>query len=140
LISFYGDNMQWMVPRYLEHMMTAFSTNQDRMRQTMQETFGGMFPFGNLDEMGKQNMALFESAVKAFSPFTAETGAQGTAETGAQGTAETGAQGTADDQNSKPAASEADTLEKLKEQVDLLQKQLESLSTQQRSAQEGERD
>ncbi len=140
LISFYGDSMQWMVPRYLEHMMTAFSTNQDRMRQTMQETFGGMFPFGNLDEMGKQNMALFESAVKAFSPFTAETGAQGTAETGAQGTAETGAQGTADDQNSKPAASEADTLEKLKEQVDLLQKQLESLSTQQRSAQEGERD
>jgi len=124
LIGFYGDNMQWMVPRYLEHMMTVFSTNQDRMRQTMQETFGGMFPFGNLEEMGKQNMVLFENAVKAFSPFAAETEAQGTA----------------DSQNSKSAASEADTLEQLKEQVDLLQKQLESLSGQQRSAQEEERD
>jgi polyhydroxyalkanoate synthesis regulator protein len=50
-------------------MMGAFSQNQDRMRQSMQETFGGMFPFGNLEEMGKQNMALFESAMRMFSPF-----------------------------------------------------------------------
>src|SRR3546814_3772130 len=71
LISFYGDSMQWMVPRYLEHMMEAFSQNQDRMRQSMQETFGGMFPFGNLEEVGKQNMALFESALRMFSPFGA---------------------------------------------------------------------
>src|SRR3546814_12884273 len=63
--------MQWMVPRYLEHMMEAFSQNQDRMRQSMQETFGGMFPFGNLEEVGKQNMALFESALRMFSPFGA---------------------------------------------------------------------
>lgn len=132
LIGFYGDNMQWMVPRYLEHMMTVFSTNQDRMRQTMQETFGGMFPFGNIEEMGKQNMVLFENAVKAFSPFAAETEAQGTADTGAQGTD--------DGKNIKPAAPEADTLEQLKEQVDLLRKQLESLSTQQRAAQGGDRD
>jgi polyhydroxyalkanoate synthesis repressor PhaR len=76
LISFYGDSMQWMVPQYLEHMMGAFSQNQDRMRQSMQETFGGMFPFGNLEEMGKQNMALFESAMRMFSPFA---GAEGTA-------------------------------------------------------------
>ena len=121
-----------MVPRYLEHMMTVFSTNQDRMRQTMQETFGGMFPFGNIEEMGKQNMVLFENAVKAFSPFAAETEAQGTADTGAQGTD--------DGKNIKPAATEADTLEQLKEQVDLLRKQLESLSTQQRAAQGGDRD
>src|SRR3546814_4493531 len=60
LISFYGDSMQRMVPRYLEHMMEAFSQNQDRMRQSIQETFGGMFPFGNLEAVGKQNMALFE--------------------------------------------------------------------------------
>src|SRR3546814_13376207 len=71
LISFYGDSMQWMVPRYLEHMMEAFSQNQDRMRQSMQETFGGMFPFGNLEEVGNQNMALFENALRMFSPFVA---------------------------------------------------------------------
>ena len=65
LISFYGDNMQWIVPRYLDHMMSSFTTNQDRMRQTMQETFGGMFPFASLEEVSKQNMALFENAMKA---------------------------------------------------------------------------
>jgi polyhydroxyalkanoate synthesis repressor PhaR len=28
LISFYGDNMQWLVPRYLEHAMKSFAHNQ----------------------------------------------------------------------------------------------------------------
>ena len=32
----------------------------------MQETFGGMFPFASLEEVSKQNMALFENAMKAF--------------------------------------------------------------------------
>src|SRR3546814_2448812 len=65
LISFYGDSMQWMVPRYLEHTMEAFAQNQDRMRQSMQETLGSMFPFGNLEEVGKQNMVLFENALRS---------------------------------------------------------------------------
>src|SRR3546814_20782604 len=47
LISFYGDSMQWMVPRYLDHMMEAFSQHHARLRPSMQEPFRGMFPFGN---------------------------------------------------------------------------------------------
>jgi polyhydroxyalkanoate synthesis repressor PhaR len=69
LISFYGDNMQWLVPRYLEHAMKAFAHNQEQMRKNLQEAFGGLFPFGGLEEMGKQNMALFEKTMKMFSPF-----------------------------------------------------------------------
>jgi polyhydroxyalkanoate synthesis repressor PhaR len=69
LISFYGDNMQWLVPRYLEHVMKTFAHNQEQMRKNLQDAFGGLFPFGGLEEMGKQNMALFEKTMKMFSPF-----------------------------------------------------------------------
>src|SRR5919205_338655 len=69
LISFYGDNMQWLVPRYLEHAMKSFAHNQEQMRKNLQDAFGGLFPFGGLEEMGKQNMALFEKTMKMFSPF-----------------------------------------------------------------------
>jgi polyhydroxyalkanoate synthesis repressor PhaR len=75
LISLYGDSMQWMVPRYLEQAMAAFALNQEQMRKSLQQTFGGMFPFGKLEEMGKQNLALFEQTMKMFSPFGAQAAA-----------------------------------------------------------------
>jgi polyhydroxyalkanoate synthesis repressor PhaR len=71
LISLYGGSMQWLVPRYLDHAMTTFAHNQDQMRKSLQDTFGGLFPFGPLEEMGKQNLALFEKTMKMFSPFPA---------------------------------------------------------------------
>ncbi len=74
LISLYGDSMQWLVPRYLEHAMTTFARNQEQMRKNLQDTFGGLFPFGPLEEMGKQNLALFEKTMKMFSPFPAGPG------------------------------------------------------------------
>ena len=61
LISFYGDSMQFLVPGYLEQAMVAFARNQEQMRKNLQATFG-IFPFGQFEEMGKQNMALFENA------------------------------------------------------------------------------
>ena len=112
LISFYGDNMQWIVPRYLDHMMSAFATNQDRMRQTMQETFGGMFPFANLEELSKQNMALFESAMQAFAPFPAEPQPEQNHEAAPDETGE----------------ADPEALQKLKAQMDALQHQLDSLT------------
>ncbi len=112
LISLYGDNMQWIVPRYLDHMMSAFSTNQDRMRQAMQETFGGMFPFSNLEEVSKQNVAVFENAMKAFSPIPVDPQAEAN---------EDGAPAKTGDANS-------DALQRLKAQMDALQHQLETLS------------
>jgi polyhydroxyalkanoate synthesis repressor PhaR len=69
LISFYGDNLQALVPRYLENSMAAFARNQEQMRKYMTDAFG-MLPFGQqLEEMGKQNMALFQNALRMFSPF-----------------------------------------------------------------------
>ena len=115
LIGLYGDSMQWMVPEYLDQVMEAFTGNQERMRQSMQETFGGMFPFGNLEDMSRQNMALFENAMKMFTPLKAEPGTGPGPDSGA-GQTDNGAQ----------APGEADSLETLKAQVDLLQKQLDA--------------
>jgi polyhydroxyalkanoate synthesis repressor PhaR len=71
LISLYGDSMQFLVPGYLEQAMIAFARNQEQMRKNLQATFG-MFPFGQFEEMGKQNMALFQRALKMLSPYGRE--------------------------------------------------------------------
>src|SRR5437879_13570862 len=68
LISFYGDSMQFLVPGYLEQTMVAFARNQEQMRKNLRATFG-MFPFGQFEEMSKQNMVLFEQALKMLSPY-----------------------------------------------------------------------
>ena len=67
LIGFYGDNMQFLVPGYLEQAMIAFARNQEQMRSNLRTTFG-MFPFGQFEEIGKQNMAMFERALRMLSP------------------------------------------------------------------------
>jgi polyhydroxyalkanoate synthesis repressor PhaR len=69
VISFYGDSLGGVVPQYLEHSMQAFARNQENMRQVMQNAFDGLFPMQNMDDLNKQNMAFFESAMKMFSPF-----------------------------------------------------------------------
>jgi polyhydroxyalkanoate synthesis repressor PhaR len=119
LISFYGDNMQWMVPRYLEHMMASFAENQDRMRKSMQDAFGGMFPFGNLEEMSKQNRALFENAMRMFTPFGMPQGPSSEPAAETEDKAEGGAES---------GRADAQSLNELKRQLDLLQRQIDSLS------------
>jgi polyhydroxyalkanoate synthesis repressor PhaR len=68
LIGFYGDSMQGVVPRYLEQSMASFTTQQQQLRQTMQQTVGNLFPF-DIEQMGRQNMAMIERAMSLFSPF-----------------------------------------------------------------------
>ena len=63
LISFYGDSLQTLVPGYLDQSMQSFARNQEQMRDYVQQAMGGVFPFGNLDEISKQNMALLENAM-----------------------------------------------------------------------------
>jgi polyhydroxyalkanoate synthesis regulator protein len=109
LISLYGDSMQFLVPGYLEQAMVSFARNQDQMRDTLRATFG-IFPFGQFEQMGKQNMALFEQALKMLSPY------------GGAGTAE------------KPAAprpappAEDPRLKRLENQLDALTQQLSELT------------
>lgn len=66
LIGFYGDNMGKFVPNYLEQAFDEFTKKQDEFREQMNKSFGGIFPVGNFEEMTKQNMAMFENAMKTF--------------------------------------------------------------------------
>jgi len=68
LIAFYGDSLQGVVPQYLEFSMKSFAHNQERMRDYMKTTFG-FNPFAQFEEVGKQNVAMFEKAMKMFTPF-----------------------------------------------------------------------
>jgi polyhydroxyalkanoate synthesis repressor PhaR len=108
LISFYGDSMQFLVPGYLEQAMVAFNRNQEQIRKNLQATFG-IFPFGQFEEMGKQNMALFERALKMMAPYG---GADKAAATEAA--------------PATPPASEDPRLKRLEAQVDQLTRQLEA--------------
>lgn len=69
LIGFYGGNMEPMLGKYLEQSLSAFSGNQEKMREMMTQMTGGIFPVGSIEEMGKQNMAMFERTMKMFTPI-----------------------------------------------------------------------
>ncbi|HEU0071828.1 MAG TPA: polyhydroxyalkanoate synthesis repressor PhaR [Alphaproteobacteria bacterium] len=108
MIGLYGHGMQGLVPRYLDLSMESFSRNQQQIRSYMEETFSGLFPFGDkLNEMGKRNMAMFEDAMKMFSPFPAAQG---------------GATRPADD-----GEGESAEIRDLKAKLDTLQNQLDQL-------------
>lgn len=68
LIGYYDDHLKALVPPYLEVAMDNFSSNQEQIRHNLEETFGDLFPFNQMQEMGKQNMALFEQALSMFTP------------------------------------------------------------------------
>ena len=70
LIQFYGDNLQSFVPSYLEMSMNAFAENQERIRDQMQKTFGAAPGYNMFEESARQNMALFEQAMKMFAPMS----------------------------------------------------------------------
>ncbi|HNS86266.1 MAG TPA: polyhydroxyalkanoate synthesis repressor PhaR [Parvularculaceae bacterium] len=70
LIKFYGDNLQAFVPSYLEMSMDAFASNQEKLRARMRETFGATPGYQMFEEMARQNMALFDQAMKMFTPMS----------------------------------------------------------------------
>jgi polyhydroxyalkanoate synthesis repressor PhaR len=114
LIGFYGDSMQFLVPGYLEQAMVSFARNQDQMRDTLRATFG-LFPFGQFEEMGKQNMALFENALKMLSPYPVGTGGAGAKPAGSEPAPPT-------------AATEDPRLKRLETQLDAMRRQLDALT------------
>lgn len=73
LIGFYGDNVQSVVPRYLEQAMSSFARQQETMRATVQKTLEPFLPPG-MEDVGRKNMAMMERAMTLFTPFYREGG------------------------------------------------------------------
>ncbi|MCA3339233.1 MAG: polyhydroxyalkanoate synthesis repressor PhaR [Roseomonas sp.] len=73
LIGLYGDNLQSLVPRYLEAAMASFAQQQEQMRDTLSKTMSGFMPFpssvSDMQEVSKQNIAMMERAMSLFTPF-----------------------------------------------------------------------
>ena len=77
LIGFYGDQMQSLVPKYLEQAMAAFAQQQEQMRAAMQKTMGRWAlcsRSATWKRSSRQNMAMMERAFSLFTPFYRPTG------------------------------------------------------------------
>lgn len=84
LIGFYGDNLQGLVPNYLQQSLDSFTTNQEQFRDQLNKSLGGMMtnPISAMEEINRKNMEMFENAMRAWSPFSAgQSSASGNTET-----------------------------------------------------------
>jgi len=106
LIGFYGGNLQGVVPRYLEHAMSSFARQQQQVRQMMERTLSPFLPTG-VEEMSRQNMAIFERAISMWNPFHRNELAEGEAKPEAPALAQ----------------AEQDELERLRREVESLKQQ-----------------
>jgi len=107
LIRFYGDSLQAFVPGYLDMSMESFTKNQGAMRDRIAEALGG----GNnmVENLTRQNLAIFERAMQMFVPFNPLTRAKTDAAPEAE----------------KPQSGEVDAL---KREMDAMRRQLSELS------------
>ena len=66
VIRFYDNNMQDVLHPYLNASMKNFTNNQDKMRSMMED----ISPLNQLEEVTRNNVAMFEKTMKMFNPFS----------------------------------------------------------------------
>jgi polyhydroxyalkanoate synthesis repressor PhaR len=118
LIRFYGDSMQMLVPSYLEFTIGKLVNEQTKFREKFAKNFANPLTtpvFGSIEEQARKNMAMFEQALAMFSPFGNPLQAASEKPLG------------------EPVEEQAlhdpkGGLEELKQQLDQLQKQIETLA------------
>ena len=69
LIGFYGNSMQAFLPSYLELSLATFAEQQERMRAQFASIGQGKGLGGAYEDQIRQNLAMFDRAMKMFSPF-----------------------------------------------------------------------
>jgi len=123
LIAFYGDQMQAIVPSFLEQSMLAFSKEQERFREQMKASLAGSpidvmkSPMKALEEQTRRNMEMFQNAMRMFTPFPPAGSAAQPAEEGKEPTA-----------REATAPDKTGDLQELKEQIAAMQRKLDTMS------------
>jgi len=120
LISFYGDQMQMVVPSFLEQSMIAFAKEQERFREQMKsalprtpmEMMNVATPIKALEEQAKRNVELFQNAMRMFTPFPPQNG---------------GGAPVADEPQKAHAGQSAEELRELKEQIAAMQRKIDKM-------------
>jgi len=116
LISFYGDQMQMIVPSFLEQSMAAFAKEQERFREQMKSTLG-QSPMDMMkmpstvkafEEQTRRNVEIFQNAMRMFTPFPTGSGAASAPE-------------------KKEKSDKDKDLRELKDQIAAMQKKLDSI-------------
>jgi polyhydroxyalkanoate synthesis repressor PhaR len=112
LISFYGDQMQMVVPTFLEQSMHAFTEQQVQMREQVNRAFGEtplgknlQVPMQMMEDQVRRNTEMFRQAMQMFAPFAAAPTTASPA----------------------PRKADARDIDELKEQLRSLQTRLDSL-------------
>lgn len=72
LIRFYDDNMQKLVPSYLEFSLDSLAKEQEKFQKQITDAWGAK-AFDAVQEQVQRNLAIFENALSAFTPFAGET-------------------------------------------------------------------
>ena len=110
LITYYGDQMQMVVPSFLEHSMRAFAEQQAQMREQVNRAFGEtplgknlQLPMQMVEDQVRRNTELFQQAMQMFSPFMTPPAAK------------------------ESRKAEAKDIDELKEQLRALQNKLDNL-------------
>jgi polyhydroxyalkanoate synthesis repressor PhaR len=119
LISFYGDQMQMVVPSFLEQSMIAFTKEQERFREQMKSAFGKSpiemmkiaAPIKAIEEQARRNIEMFQNAMRLFTPFPNAASGQ----TGAEQPAR------------KEPSEKGEELQELKEQIAAMQRKIDSM-------------
>ncbi len=120
LISYYGDQMQMVVPSFLEQSMIAFTREQDRMREQIAKSFGQgatdmmtmKSPMKALEEQTKRNIDMFQNAMRMFTPFAIA----GTSEESKE-----------EAEEAKAAQSDSDELTELRDQISAMQRKIDKM-------------
>ena len=119
LIGFYGNSMQAFLPSYLELSLATFAQQQEQFRSrlaTLGQGSGMVGGMGPYDEQIRQNLALFDRAMKMFSPFAFAPAAEPQA-----------ASATPPPQSRAPAQDDA--LADLRRRMEEMQAQIEKLAS-----------
>jgi len=116
LISIYGDQMQMVVPSYLEHSMSALTEQQEQVRAQITKAFGDnpvarniQLPIQLVEEQVRRNTEMFQKAMQMFSPFALAHSA------------------TPDDEKKKSDSSK--DIDELKQQLKSLQDKINSIDS-----------
>jgi polyhydroxyalkanoate synthesis regulator protein len=104
LIRFYGDQMQMVIPGYLEQTMAAFSREQEGFRD--KPAGAGQNPLKLIESQVRRNTEMFRQAMGMFNPFMAN------------------AMAPADD---RPVPAPAEDLTDMRRQLDEMQRRLEAM-------------
>jgi len=121
LITYYGDQMQMVVPSFLEQSMIAFAKEQERFREQMKSAIGKTpmdmmkiaTPIKAIEEQARHNIEMFQNAMRLFTPFPPAGSAP----------AATPAEPARKETPEKP-----DDLQDLKDQIAAMQRKLDTMS------------